>query len=275
MEERFETGEHVVDAREIHGRSSIARAENAVQNRRDEPRDASGGSHKLDVVPDVDAEHGRLHQGCIGYGREAVAEVSAGDDRAGHNAGGKAEAETNAHHSDADGGDGTPRRAGGQCDDGCKDERNEKKSARGDDLQSPVNQGGDGTGAEPDGDHAADGNQQSNDADGGLDEIESEFLGLMHAVAEIESERDKNEPGKDHHNDDGRLADREHQSNKRDENKDREDGEAERSLFLLSGLFGRTHGTEPLFSFFFAGQADYPEFLWLRRRRRSPFFYHN
>ena len=234
MKEGVQSGCKLVDAAQVHGRACVADTDHAEKDGGQHPGNTGCETHVLDMVPYLDVQNRGEHERRVGNGGEPIAEISAGDDGAGHDAGGQAQTDAHAHHGDADGGDGSPGGARGQGDDGGHDKGDQKERARRNDLQPPVDHRGDRARGEPNRHHAAHGDHQGHHAHRGPDQIEGGLFNFHQIVAQIQGEGDHDQPGKQHNDYDRSLGNAEHDSDERHKNQQRDCGKGDGCFFLLS-----------------------------------------
>ena len=98
------------------------------------------------MVEQAGVGHAGGEVGGIGQGGELIADISTGDDHTGGHGGVDAQARADAEHRDTDGGGGSPGRAAGKAHDGAQAAADRQEQFRGQQVQTVVDQGGNGAG---------------------------------------------------------------------------------------------------------------------------------
>jgi len=126
----------------------------------DDEGDHHRRDRRIEHVPDVGEQRYLIDRGGhhrrIRQGRDLVAEVGAGDDGAGNHPVGESFGLADAQQGHADGGDGSPRTAGHDRDDGADNAGREEEHLGVDELHTVVDEGGDDAAHGPGARYAAD-----------------------------------------------------------------------------------------------------------------------
>ena len=117
-------------------------AQDTKENNTNDIGDGCGQHHGLHVAHYVGTSHGGSQVGGVGQGGHLIAEVGAGEDRAGGHAGVHAQAEANAHQGHAHGAHGTPGGTGSQGGNGADQHGGDKEDGGMHQLQAIVDHGG-------------------------------------------------------------------------------------------------------------------------------------
>ena len=125
--------------------------------------------------------HGGGQVGRVRQGRHLVAHVGAGNDDAGRERGGNAQAGADAHEGDADGARRAPGRPRRQADDGADEKSGEKEEAGREDFQAVVDHAGDAPAEDPGTDDEADGHEDDDGLKGHGDAGDHPVLDLAPA----------------------------------------------------------------------------------------------
>ena len=141
---------HGADGGEVNIGTTIAHAEDSEENEGNGVCNNRWFQHELDVGEDVRAGHGRREVGRVGKRRHLIAEVGAGDDRAGRDWRRDAKARGNAHKCYADGSCSAPARSGRQGSNGRYEERRNEEDLWREDAESVIDHGRNNAGKEPD-----------------------------------------------------------------------------------------------------------------------------
>ena len=159
----------------------------------DDIGNARGDQHELDVGHDVRAGHSRGQVRGIGQGGHLVAEVGAGNDRAGRDGGVDAQAVGDAQEGNAHGGRRAPGGAGRDGGDGADDHDSRQEEARAHDLQTVVNHRGNDACTHPDADHHADDQKDHDGLQRSADAVDHHLLKRGPLEADHQGRQDRHD----------------------------------------------------------------------------------
>ena len=161
-------------------------AQHTEEDDADHIGDGRGQHHRLDVAHNISTSHGGSQVGGVGQGGHLIAEVGAGEDRAGGHAGVHAQAEANAHQGHAHGAHGTPGGTGGQGGDGADQQGGDEEDGGMHQLQAVVDHGGHHARVDPHADQDADDDQDTDGLKGLVNAVHHHLFNVFPLVAQIQ-----------------------------------------------------------------------------------------
>ena len=135
------------------------KADDGVQDDSNHKGGGGGGHHGGHMVEQAGFRHGGGQVGSVGQGGELVAHIGAGDDHTGGDGWIDAQAGADAQHGNTHSSGGGPGGAAGQAHDGAQDAADGQEQLGGEEVQTVVNQSGDGARHDEGGDQQAHGAQ--------------------------------------------------------------------------------------------------------------------
>ena len=160
--------------------------ENAEEDQGDGVGDAGGQHHGLDVGDNVRTGHGGSEVRRIGQRAHLIAEVGAGEDRAGGHAGAHAKAEANAHQGNAHRAHRAPGRTGGKRGDGANENARDEENRGLEDFQAVIDHRRHNARVDPHADQDTDDDQDADGLQCFVDAVHHGLFNFIPLIAEMQ-----------------------------------------------------------------------------------------